>query len=287
MKAEPILHPLRADDLAPLLSRRDAIAKGASASAGVAAALKLGSVPVALAALARDVHGQTTGPTLTSILNFALALEILERDFYTRGIGTTGPTLTATDRTVFTQIQAHEADHVTFLQAALGTAAVTAYTFDFTGGGAYPDVFTNAATFRAVAQAFEDLGVRAYKGQAPNLLAADTAAGKPTLTAALRIHSVEARHAARVRQLRGQSPTVPATDTSVPGPAGTGATSVYAAGAAGFPAEDNTAQGTATIVGTSGLTAAVVARAFDEPLDRAAVVARANLFIVSPKLAAA
>jgi rubrerythrin len=51
----------------------------------------------------------------------------------------------------------------------------------------------------ALAQAFEDTGVRAYKGQAANLMS------KPDLlTAALQIHSVEARHASEVRRLRGQ-----------------------------------------------------------------------------------
>jgi hypothetical protein len=59
-------------------------------------------------------------------------------------------------------------------------------------------VFTNYETFKAVAQAFEDTGVRAYKGQAPALMPY-----KDVLTAALTIHSVEARHASQVRRLRG------------------------------------------------------------------------------------
>ena len=45
---------------------------------------------------------------------------------------------------------------------------------------------------------FEDLGVAAYKGQAGNLMASDE-----ILTAALQIHSVEARHAAEVRRILG------------------------------------------------------------------------------------
>jgi hypothetical protein len=51
------------------------------------------------------------------------------------------------------------------------------------------------AQFLALAQAFEDTGVRAYKGQAANLISTDL------LTAALQIH-VEARHASEVRRLR-------------------------------------------------------------------------------------
>jgi rubrerythrin len=48
-------------------------------------------------------------------------------------------------------------------------------------------------------QTFEDLGVKAYEGQAGNLKS-----NKLILTTALRIHSVEARHAAEVRRVRGQ-----------------------------------------------------------------------------------
>ena len=45
---------------------------------------------------------------------------------------------------------------------------------------------------------FEDTGVKAYKGQAGNLITSSK-----LFTAALRIHSVEARHAAEIRRLRG------------------------------------------------------------------------------------
>ena len=48
----------------------------------------------------------------------------------------------------------------------------------------------------SLAQAFEDTGVRAYKGQAKNLISTPD-----LLTAALQIHSVEARHAAAIRDL--------------------------------------------------------------------------------------
>ena len=47
-----------------------------------------------------------------------------------------------------------------------------------------------------LAQAFEDTGVRAYKGQAGNLIS-----NSAYLTAALQIHSVEARHASYIRDL--------------------------------------------------------------------------------------
>jgi hypothetical protein len=99
------------------------------------------------------------------------------------------------------QISAHETDHVTFLIAGLGGSGsanfVVKPTFDFTVGGLF--FLYRLSAILALAQAFEDTGVRAYKGQAANLMS------KPDLlTAALQIHSVEARHASEVRRLRGQ-----------------------------------------------------------------------------------
>ena len=78
-----------------------------------------------------------------------------------------------------------------FLSRALGSAAVKPPKADFTAGGKYADVFSNFKTFLTLSQTFEDLGVAAYKGQAGNLKS-----NGDILTAALRIHSAEARHAA-------------------------------------------------------------------------------------------
>ena len=124
-------------------------------------------------------------------------------EFYQTGLGTSG-LLTGTVRDQFDQIRKHEVAHVAFLRQVLGSRAVSKPAFDYTGGmgrktGPFADVFSNPATFAAVAQAFEDTGVRAYKGQAANLMSNDT-----VLTAALQIHSVEARHAAQVRRIRQQ-----------------------------------------------------------------------------------
>ena len=132
------------------------------------------------------------------VLNFALTLEYLEAEFYSTGVDTNG-LLPADTKDVFDQIRKHEVAHVKFLQSALGSDAVAKPSFDFTAGGAFADVFRNPATFGAVAQAFEDTGVRAYKGQAANLMMHRT-----LLRQALQIHSVEARHAAQVRRMRNQ-----------------------------------------------------------------------------------
>ena len=90
--------------------------------------------------------------------------------------------------------------------SALQPAAATVRTRTITAGGTF-DTFGDYPTFQLLAQGFEDFGVRAYKGQAPNLMASDA-----VLTAALRIHSVEARHASEIRRLRGQKGWIPGND---------------------------------------------------------------------------
>ncbi len=80
---------------------------------------------------------------------------------------------------------------------SLGVSPGPKPTFDFTAGGNFQP-FTYYAQFMTLEQAFEDTGVRAYKGQAGNV-----ASNKNVLQAALQIHSVEARHASQVRRMRG------------------------------------------------------------------------------------
>lgn len=187
-----------------LLSRRHAIAKGLATSSTVAAGLAMASVPVALAALSKDVFAQGGLPQgIVNVLNFALTLEYLEAEFYNRGLA--APNLIRPEwRAQFDQIRKQEDAHVNFLRRTLGSKAVPKPTFDYTAGngggnGPFRDVFSNERTFAMVAQAFEDTGVRAYKGQAAYLMG-----NRDILVSALRIHSVEARHAAQIRRLRGQ-----------------------------------------------------------------------------------
>lgn len=187
-----------------LLTRREAIRRGAGLSSTLAAGLALGSAPVAAAAAAKDAFaGEDLPEAIVEVLNFALVLEHLGIDFYTRGLGAPG-LLTGDMRPIFEQILKHEVGHARFLQSVLRDRATRKPAFDFTGGngrgnGPFEDVFRDRATFLALSQAFEDLGVKAVKGQAGFLLPHDA-----LLQAGLRIHSVEARHAAQVRRLRGQ-----------------------------------------------------------------------------------
>ena len=172
-------------------------------------------------------------PTPSDILDalqLAFVLENLENEFYRAVLGTSASvsqnTLFAPVRTqlaaapngaaiqsALQQIQRHEQQHVDFL----GTTAIplfggsapliTAADFDFTGGnGTGSGPFARAAIelefLLLTAQALEDAGVRAYKGQVARFLIAGNTDADTTLESVLRIHAVEARHASKLRRIR-------------------------------------------------------------------------------------
>jgi hypothetical protein len=265
MEDKTILGSLDPELMERATSRRDAL-RGLGRMGMTAA---VASVPVALATMAKGAFAQSSAlpADIVSVLNFALALEYLESEFYNTGVGTSG-LIPASDRPIFTQIQKHENAHVALLKAALGSSAIAKPTFDFTAGGNFTP-FTVYAQFQALSQAFEDTGVRAYKGQAGNLMA-----NKDILTTALQIHSVEARHASEVRRLRGQKGWI----------TGSSRGDLPAATQAVYDGDDVTTQLGVDVVSVSGRSSGAVSEAFDEPLTRAQVAAIANLFIVSPKL---
>ena len=128
----------------------------------------------------------------------------------------------------------------------------------------FPTVFSSYPTFLAVAQAFEDTGVRAYKGQAPALM------GSPgVLQTALQIHSVEARHASEVRRLRGLKGWISNSERGTGMPPATQA--VYDGEGVTVQAGFNTSAAFGPAAGSE---------AYDEPLTTQQVVDIANLFIV-------
>lgn len=238
-----------------LVSRRDALVKTGKFG------LALASAPVAISLLANKAFGQALPQQIVSVLNFALTLEYLEDEFYRKGLSTTGLILPA-DRAIFEQISKHETAHVALLKGVLGSQAVAKPTFDFTAGGNFKP-FSDYAQFRLLAQAFEDTGVRAYKGQATALMS-----NNDILTTALRIHSVEARHASEVRRLNGSQGWIPLDQAPI------------AAVAAVYAGEANT-----THAGVDAQTVTQVPReplteAFDEPLTMQQVLAIADPFIV-------
>lgn len=194
-----LLSALDPDLTGAIASRRD-LFRSASLKLGAAA-----SAPVVLAAVSSQAFGQGMPNQVAEVLNFALTLEYLEDEFYREGLRAG----VVPDRfsSVFRQISQHETAHVTLLQSTLGFGAVAKPKFDFTAGGKYANVFRDFKTFATVAQTFEDTGVAAYAGQAPALMGSNAA-----LTTALRIHSVEARHAAEIRIVRGVRPWKGARD---------------------------------------------------------------------------
>jgi rubrerythrin len=269
----PMLDAIDPEIVRSIDARAEELSNGAGMSRSTAALLALGSIPIALGALAKDVYGQTPSDVL-DVLQFALLLEYLEADFYQRGVAASGM-IPAADMTIFTTISAHETQHVAALQSLITSKSATPIAkpaFDFTAKGnvaGFNFGATQYETFKVLAMAFEDTGVRAYKGQAPRLIN-----DKAALNAALSIHSVEARHASMIRRLRGLKGWVSnASRDDLP---------AFTQGI--YDGEDNLVQGGVTITtlassSTNGGSTAAT-QAFDEPLTKAQVTA-----IVTPFLA--
>ena len=142
------------------------------------------------------------------ILNFALTLEHLEAEFYRLAVSNkVFGTNTQLQR--YTEwVAGHETQHVQFLRGAIraqGATAVSKPNFEF------GDAVTDEAKYRATAQVLEDVGVRAYLGQAARIL-------QPKfVTAAGTILAIEARHASWIRFLN--APAVADTPVgSLPAP---------------------------------------------------------------------
>ncbi len=191
----------------------------------------LGAAAVGAGAFAFASPSDAQSVTDADVLNFALNLEYLEANFYlyavngtgvptnmTTGVGTPG-TVTPGQKVTFTdplvaqyakEIAADEINHVTFLRAALGQAAVAQPSVDVgfgpnnafsvaaqaagvVGKGQPFNPYLNDETFLLGAYIFEDVGVTAYKGAAPLITNPDY------LSAAAGILAVEAYHASIVR----------------------------------------------------------------------------------------
>lgn len=246
-------------EISNIMSRRGAF-QDAAIKLGV---LATASTLVGVASTAAFGQGAKLPEKVVEVLNFALTLEYLEDEFYRTGVGTSN-LIPSENRATFETISKHEAAHVEVLKGALGSHAVKKPEFDFTAKGAFKDVFSNYKTFLALSQAFEDTGVRAYKGQAGNLLGHED-----ILTIALQIHSVEARHAAEVRLIRGQPAWI----------VGNSRGDLPAATQPIYDGEADFKQGGADIKDLGGLSADALSGAFDEPLSKDKVLAIAKMFI--------
>lgn len=228
----------------------------------------MAAVPFGLSAFLAPTKANAAtfmGPTETptEALQLALTLEYLEDEFYAMALDS--GIIPASDQAIIAQIAKHENAHVSLLANALGADAPAKPTFDFTAGGNF-DPFNDYPTLLALAQAFEDTGVRAYKGQAGNLIS-----NGDLLTTALQIHSVEAMHASQIRRLRGQKGWIIGNDRG----------GLPAAAQAVYDGEENVIQGgfNTSTVGNFG--AGSASESFDEPITGPTAVSIASLFIVS------
>ncbi|NUY81567.1 ferritin-like domain-containing protein [Flavobacterium sp. MAH-1] len=239
-------------------SRRNSFSQFGNLGKGLA----LASLPFGLSALSNKAFAADITPTpatAAGALQLALTLEYLESAFYATAVDSAG-LIPAEDQAAITLIRDHEADHVSFLTTAMeanGIAIPAMPTFDFSGGIGL-DPFNNYDQFLAVAQAFEDTGVRAYKGQAGYLMGSDF------LTAALQIHSVEARHASQIRRMRGQKGWITLNNSGGLPP------QVQVV----YDGEESTA------LGAGQFDAAAQSEAYDETISTQTAVNIANLFIV-------
>ena len=242
-------------------SRREMFRTLGKATQKVAAA----AVPFGLAAVTSN-KALASSEDVTDVLNFALLLEYLEADYYVMGLDS-GVIPAGDAEKAYMQIAKHETAHVELLKSAIGSLGgmpIDKPAFDFTAGGNF-NPFEDYAVFLILSQAFEDTGVRAYKGQATNLINNDA-----ILTTALQIHSVEARHASKVRRLRGLKGWITADQRGEGVPAV--AQPVY-------DGEQQVVQAGINVQELTGRGQYRVSEAYDEPLTKEEVTTIASLFL--------
>jgi rubrerythrin len=258
-------------------SRRGAMQRFAFAGKVLAAA----AVPSAIGSMFKKAYGQNSNKII-EVLNYALTLEYLEYEFYKKGVEQ-APIPNATARGALTTIRNHEQAHVNLLRDTIislgGTPVMfTSSSFDFTAKETFPTVFSDYGVFLAVAQTFEDTGVRAYKGQAANLLSNDL-----LLRTALRIHSVEARHASHLREMRSRygGALIPSGIEVQPWITLDQSGIASAAVQPTYNGEALTSQAGVNIININGfeITAEDASEAFDEPLTMEQVLAIASPFL--------
>ena len=272
-----LLNEFTTDNLTKKLSSRREVFSTFN-SVGKKAALA--AVPFGLGSLANTANAAPMFQqnNIVGALQLALKLEYLEAEFYMKALnsGILAQDASGKSERIYAQISKHEDAHVTLLQGALGDNSIDSPTFDFTVGGAFDpfgentdDAAMSYQQLLILAQAFEDTGVRAYKGQAGNLMS-DGA----TLTIGLQIHSVEARHASEIRRLRGLKGWITGDNPQT----GVDATNAVYAG------EDNVTHAgvdVTTLGSGSPFTADAASEAYDETLSGSDAETIASLFIQS------
>ena len=194
-------HQLAAPELASIeiegVTRQGFLLRSAVAAGSVYGLASVG--PFVSRAIAQAGGGDV------EVLNFALTLEYLEAAFYDQAVKNTNG-LGGEAIEIAKTLRDNENEHVSALTATikdLGGKPVKAPGVDF------GQAFASQRSFLKTAQTFEDLGVSAYNGAAPQIRSKDV------LGAAGAIVQVEARHAAAIRLLRGRPITDGAFDKAL------------------------------------------------------------------------
>ena len=244
------------------LSRRDALHRAGQVGLGLA----LAAVPGAFLS-ARKARAQDVAPA--EVLSFALTLEYLEWQYYEQALSDDSSLSFPGDaEEKFTEIRDHELAHVRFLEDQLDLSEdENRPAFDFTAGGMFdPGPFEDYPTFLLLAQAFEDTGVRAYKGGAPALI------GDPALTPALQIHATEAAHVSVVRRMVAAEGLASGQDAWIEGAGAQApdALSGYMSNAI-YTGEDDTSVAGNDVSGVGDYSDELVTEAYDKPLGMSAV----------------
>jgi hypothetical protein len=173
-----------AQEFARPRTRRDFFKSLAVAGAGATAASML---------LSGKASAQTDD---VDIANFALTLEYLEADFYSRALD--AGVLSGDALGVVQNLADHEAQHVTAITDLLNSVGATPVekpTFTFP-----TDAFSSQSSILDLAATFEPVGVGAYLGAAPLISSPDI------LAAAGSIAGVEGEHVVAVNWLLGVVP---------------------------------------------------------------------------------
>ena len=173
----------------PTLSRAQLLHRGLLAGGGIVVAGVLLGEPPAPAESSPEQDAE--------VLGFVLRLERLQEAFYAEAVRR--GRITDEPREFARVVGGHELAHVAFIEKALGRAAPPAQRYDF------GDATADPAAFLETARELEDLTTRAYNAGAPGL-------SRGALTAAARIASVEARHAAWIRDIAGLNPAPDASE---------------------------------------------------------------------------
>jgi hypothetical protein len=167
-----------------------------AASFGAFVLAACGSSKSSTTASTAAATGSSSSATTTDIgiLNYALTLEYLEREFYKKVIA--AGLFKGSVGSLIKDFGAQEATHVEALKGAVekmgGTPAANP-------NGKFP--VNSASQVANLAYEVENLGAAAYLGQAPLIQSPEV------LAAALAIHSVEARHASSIGTLVKKSIT--------------------------------------------------------------------------------